>query len=379
MGASSLGHFNLPPNLRIINASAFENCTALQSMGNIPNSLQYIGDAAFSSCSSLQELILNDTALGYFGHRGCRNATSLTTVSFPPTLRYVGVLAFSMCLSLRSVTFDARAVGVVLAPGAFERTSIPELILPNQTALSTFSVAGIPALETIIAHNVSSMNALSFSGCNCNSSCPEALDVQGDIKICGCGSCETNVSLPNLPNRRTVTHIMDQFFLKNPPLDEMIKVPLDYVSNTTIQDQATPDDMADMALAAIAFVQVISEASAQGYVVTAKGILQVVQLLHAFDRLIIRMIARGVAVTSTVSNFLQTVGEFSEVLISIGGANQSLLSVPLAATLEEAMQNATRFMISLGQTGSLEFATKNTKVAVQVIDVSILSSQQNQV
>lgn len=58
--ATKTGTYIIPDGVTIIDADAFQNCTALTSI-TIPNSVTYIGECAFGNCTALKSVYYNDS------------------------------------------------------------------------------------------------------------------------------------------------------------------------------------------------------------------------------------------------------------------------------------------------------------------------------
>lgn len=90
----------LPKTIRNIDASAFENCTNLKSIG-LPEGLQSIGMCAFEGCSSLKVITIPEgvQSIEYATFKKC---SSLEHVGIPAGIT-IGSSAFEECIKLKTV------------------------------------------------------------------------------------------------------------------------------------------------------------------------------------------------------------------------------------------------------------------------------------
>lgn len=95
-GCTNVSSISFPTSLTEVGSSAFSGCSALQSIA-LPSSLTSIGSSAFSGCSSLQSIALPSslTSIGFSAFSSC---TSLTEISFPESIISIGSEAFSECI-----------------------------------------------------------------------------------------------------------------------------------------------------------------------------------------------------------------------------------------------------------------------------------------
>lgn len=102
-----LRELEIPETVTAIGASAFSDCSAMETL-RIPGSVKTIGSSAFAGCSSLRSLNLPEgvESIGSFAFDGC---CGLTELSLPATLTEIGASAFSACFGIREISFAGPA------------------------------------------------------------------------------------------------------------------------------------------------------------------------------------------------------------------------------------------------------------------------------
>lgn len=108
-GCTSLSAVVLPPGLEIIDDSAFEDCQGLSLQKQkidilIPDYVTYIGVGAFSNCVSLQGKLVLPPNLPVLGAKAFENCTGITVLEINKTLTQIGDRAFKDCGSIDHVT-----------------------------------------------------------------------------------------------------------------------------------------------------------------------------------------------------------------------------------------------------------------------------------
>lgn len=101
-GCTNVSSISFPTSLTELSSSAFRGCTSLSSL-TLPSNLSKISSAAFSGCSSLQSIAL-PSSLTSIGSSAFSSCTSLTEISFPESITSIGSGAFSGCSGLTKVT-----------------------------------------------------------------------------------------------------------------------------------------------------------------------------------------------------------------------------------------------------------------------------------
>lgn len=101
-GCTNVSSISLPTSLTEIGSSAFASCTSLSSL-SLHSSLRKISDGAFWGCSSLQSIAL-PSSLTNIGSSAFSDCSSLTEISFPESITSIGSGAFSGCSGLTKVT-----------------------------------------------------------------------------------------------------------------------------------------------------------------------------------------------------------------------------------------------------------------------------------
>jgi len=131
---------NIPSSVKTIGASAFHQCSSLESI-TIPEGVTSIGDYAFSQCSSLTSITIPEgvTSIGTGAFQWC---SSLTSITIPEGVTSIGSSAFYQCSSLESITIPegVTSIGNYTFSGCSSLTSIT---LPS--SLTSISVSSFPA------------------------------------------------------------------------------------------------------------------------------------------------------------------------------------------------------------------------------------------
>ena len=143
------------PSDHIIDRSAFENCTNLQSVTmndgvteiernafagctslksiTLSNNITYIGKGAFEGCSSLQSVTIPNKVevIDKNTFKGC---TSLQSVTIPEGVKEIDNSAFRDCSSLKSITIPASvtSIGKNVFRGCTEMTDVYCYANPNE-------------------------------------------------------------------------------------------------------------------------------------------------------------------------------------------------------------------------------------------------------
>ena len=101
---------NIPDGVECIEESAFENCNKIKSV-NIPGSVEYIGKSAFKNCGEIifVNFLGNVRTIAEEAFASCR---SLSSINFSGSVGIIGEYAFASCKSLRSIKFSG-SVGII--------------------------------------------------------------------------------------------------------------------------------------------------------------------------------------------------------------------------------------------------------------------------
>lgn len=89
---AGIRHVILPESVRMIDRSAFKNCTTLESI-YLPHNLHHIDDYAFQNCTSLKTIVL-PPSLFHIGFGAFENCRALESVVIPGSVSSVGNSAF---------------------------------------------------------------------------------------------------------------------------------------------------------------------------------------------------------------------------------------------------------------------------------------------
>lgn len=93
-----------------IKASAFEDCTSLESV-IMPDSVKGIGSYAFYKCSPLKSITISNNVT-YIGDDAFHGCTSLESITISDKIVHIGFQAFAGCLSLENVTIGNGVVTI---------------------------------------------------------------------------------------------------------------------------------------------------------------------------------------------------------------------------------------------------------------------------
>ncbi|MGD9679352.1 MAG: leucine-rich repeat protein, partial [Vulcanibacillus sp.] len=128
-----------------IGISAFENCSALQSI-NLPDALELLAGRAFKNCTSLQNIILPSglTAINSDTFMGA----NLTAVHIPNTITQIFPNAFVGNSNLCTLTFESNSSLVQIDDYAFSGSNIKEVVLPKSLQIIGSNIIK-PALEKL--------------------------------------------------------------------------------------------------------------------------------------------------------------------------------------------------------------------------------------
>ena len=160
----------LGPNVNIVGAGAFADCTSLSGTLNLPDSIIYLGYQVFSDCGFSGQLILPNS-LKYIGHSAFMDAGDFRGgLSIPENIQVLydntffsnKYRAFSGTLTLRNVTkigascfHKCRFSGEVIFPEGLTTSGEANLSVNGSFMLNNFTSVQLPSTMKII-------NAYSF-------------------------------------------------------------------------------------------------------------------------------------------------------------------------------------------------------------------------
>ena len=96
----------------------------------IPEGVELIGMNAFDGCSRLKTVVLPDSLKG-IGDRAFYRCSALESISFGPELEVIEAEAFAECYNLKDVTFRDNHVLLAICRGAFYRSGITAIDIPD--------------------------------------------------------------------------------------------------------------------------------------------------------------------------------------------------------------------------------------------------------
>ena len=141
-------HLILPEGMAVIDESAFEGNTTLESVV-IPDSVAQIGVGAFRGCTGLRSVSLpaSITTIQHETFCGCSN---LEKVNIPLGVKEIQMRAFAGCLSLREINLPDGLE--IIGYAAFERTALTTLRIPAALRVIEARAFLESTLETVEVH-----------------------------------------------------------------------------------------------------------------------------------------------------------------------------------------------------------------------------------
>ena len=226
-GSTGLTHLNMPI-LKIIEGSAFANCTALKQITDdptLPIKAEDYGDKAFQNCSELKFALTGDistiganafqnsgvTSLNINGMVGgtvvignsafadCENLTSATINSQDAKKFSVGTGVFTNCPNLTTAVYD----GPIVTASMFKNCPKLKDIKILADVFNANAFENCTSLQSVLNKNdgtliiAKEINGSAFRGCTSliNSSADEKTIFKGNQQYSGCTSLKTaNVS-----------------------------------------------------------------------------------------------------------------------------------------------------------------------------------------
>ena len=126
--------------LRVINASAFQSCSSLETI-NMPNSIHTIEDSAFQGCSNLQNVIIPKSvkSIGNYSFSECGSITSIT---IPYSVRNIGSNCFKDCINLTSVIVESLTPPTLGEQCFFNDDKLETIYVPESSVTSYKDAVG---------------------------------------------------------------------------------------------------------------------------------------------------------------------------------------------------------------------------------------------
>ena len=159
---SGLRSVVIPGSVEVIEGSAFEGCTSLESVVFSSDGLKEVWYGAFDGCTSLNELELPATLERIESY--AFSETALTAVHIPASLTLLSNSAFYNCAQLSSVTFAAQsALAQIDAYAFFGCSALTEIGIPaSVTAIGERAFQGSGLLSVTIPATVQTLGDRAF-------------------------------------------------------------------------------------------------------------------------------------------------------------------------------------------------------------------------
>lgn len=172
LGCTALKSIELPESLTHMAASAsltasssaFDGCTALESVTFLGNNLVYIGTYAFRNCTSLKELEL-PSSVTTIGNYAFSNV-GFTSVSIPTNITKLGNNVYSGCTSLESVNILGQ---VTFGTNIFEKcTALTTAVIADKnTSISNYFFDGCTSLINVtLPAELTTLGTYAFRNCS---------------------------------------------------------------------------------------------------------------------------------------------------------------------------------------------------------------------
>ncbi len=166
-GFTTLQEVVLDGEFEYIGGHAFYDCTSLKKV-TMPNTVKEIYQNAFASCMALRTLPFDaNSQIELIGREAFANCTSIgansvsaivSTEVFPQTLTYIGERAFYNCSGIRGIDLSNVDFSLI-ETSVFENcSSLENLILKDDTTISTGAFKGCEKLEKDNITNFSTLN-----------------------------------------------------------------------------------------------------------------------------------------------------------------------------------------------------------------------------
>ncbi len=158
------GSYTIPGSVRVIEDSAFDNCTRLTDIV-LPANLASIGDYAFSSCANLSSVTIPNSVTN-LGSSVFESCSSLTNVVIGNSVTAIGEYAFLGCTSLLRITIGGSVTSI--ADQAFAWCGgLASVIIPNSvTSIGNTAFEFCYSLTNVaIGSGVTAIGVSAFDDC----------------------------------------------------------------------------------------------------------------------------------------------------------------------------------------------------------------------
>ncbi|KAK8896811.1 hypothetical protein M9Y10_014732 [Tritrichomonas musculus] len=153
-GNKQLSKIAIPPSIRSISSSSFEDCSMLEQVA-FPSTLTSIGESAFNKCCSLKRIEI------------LPSATPISNETIPSSYLFIGCSAFKECTSLKEVLLPYNANFQDIS-SSINRSTLLKMNTPlNPLVIGANTFYGCSSLSHIdIPLYASEIGANMFNGCS---------------------------------------------------------------------------------------------------------------------------------------------------------------------------------------------------------------------
>ncbi len=144
---TTLKEINVPDTFKVIEGSAFENCTKLERVTFVGSGLETIKEFAFQGCTSLTEIDFGGEGLLTIATQAFQGDEKLATITLPSSLTQLNAGAFMNCKALTACVLPSSLK--VIEMQVFAGTGLTSIDLSGIEAIYNQAFWGATALSTI--------------------------------------------------------------------------------------------------------------------------------------------------------------------------------------------------------------------------------------
>lgn len=183
----------IPDSVTVIGSGAFWDARQLKSIV-IPHSVTNIEERAFAECG-LTEIDIPDsiTSIAEYTFESCLH---LTKVNIPDSVEVIGSYAFTGCRELTDVTIG-KGVKTINNWDFYQNNALANIVLPERLKKIGKGAFCRTALTNVVIPNVSSLGVNAFNGCPLKEiTLPEKIRELGDCAFWGDGTSPKVIKVP---------------------------------------------------------------------------------------------------------------------------------------------------------------------------------------